>query len=376
MRFKDVIGQETTARRLLQLAREGRIPHALLFSGKTGYGTLAMALALAERLLCQSETEDGEPCGRCKGCLMAASYAHPDLHFSFPFIKPVGQSAMPVSDQFIEEWRTLIKESPYFTLQTWLKRIGVVNQQAIINVAESENIIRKLAITSSQGGYRIVVIWEADKMNAECANKLLKILEEPPAGTIFLLTSEHPERLLATIKSRVQEIPLPPISERAIAEALMRDGGLDTADAQRVAHNAEGDFIKAVEQTTVDEETAQYFDRFVLLMRLCYKRDIKELYNWSQEMAGWGRERQKAFLAYALRLVRENFVYNFGLAELNYMDEKEKSFAVHFARFINERNVIGIMEELSAAERDISRNVNGRMVFFDFSLKMIILLIQ
>lgn len=250
------------------------------------------------------------------------------------------------------------------------------NQQALINVAESDNIIRKLAITSSQGGYRVIVIWEADRMNAECANKLLKILEEPPERTVFILTSERPEALLETIRSRVQEISLPPISEKEIADELRRRAGLEAQDASRIAHIAEGDFIKAVNQTTVDEESAVYFDSFVLLMRLCYKRDVKELFNWSQEMAAKGRESQKAFLTYALRLVRENFVFNFGLSELNYMTEKESSFAVHFARFINERNVIGIMEELTAAERDISRNVNARMVFFDFAIKMIVLLIK
>jgi len=376
MHFNEVVGQKEVKQQLHHMISENRVPHALLFAGPEGCGKLPMALALASRLLCKHPTPDSESCGECPACKMTAKLAHPDLHFVFPVFKPAGQSSAAVSDMFLKEWRDQIKETPYFTRQAWLKRIGVENQQSLINVAEANNIINKLAIVSSQGGYRVIVVWLAEQMNQEAANKLLKILEEPPQQTVFILTADHPERLISTILSRTQRIDFRPLHPEEISEALQRLNGLDAEDAHYVARASEGNFIKAIEQVTSDADAAQFFDLFVLFMRLCYMRKIKDLHEWAQQLAGWGRERQKAFLEYAQRLIRENFIYNFHNAQLNYMTRQESEFAVRFARFINERNVIGIMDELSAAQRDIEQNVNPRMVFFDFSLKMIVLLIQ
>lgn len=307
---------------------------------------------------------------------MAAKLAHPDLHFIFPTIKPTGKAGIVVSDQYLPEWRKQIAETPYFSRQTWLKRMGVEKQQSLINVAEADNIIGKLANVSSQGGYRVVVMWLAEQMNAECANKLLKVLEEPPSQTVFILTADHPELLLTTILSRTQRIDFAPLSADDIANALQQHNGLQPEDARMVARAANGSFVNALDQVTMNADKAQFFDLFVLFMRLCYMRKIKDLYEWAQQLAGWGREKQKAFLDYAQRLVRENFIYNFHNADLNYMNKQEADFAVNFARFINERNVIGISDEIAAAQRDIEQNVNANMVFFDFSLKMIMLLIQ
>lgn len=376
MRFNDVIGQEAVKRQLIRMVAEGRVPHALLLAGPEGTGKLPMALALAGRLLCTEPTPEGDACGQCKGCRMAEKMAHPDLHLVFPVFKPAGQSSGAVSDQFLTEWREQVRETPYFDRQTWLRRIGVENQQSLINVSEANNILQKLSTVSSQGGYRVIVIWLAEQMNTEAANKLLKILEEPPLGTAFILTSDHPEKLLATILSRTRRIDFKPLSETDIATALERNYGLQPTDAQSVAHSAEGNFIRALQQITADADTAQFFDLFVLLMRLCYLRKIKDLHTWAEQIALWGREKQKSFLEYCQRLIRENFMYNFHLPELNGMNSREAEFAVRFARFVNERNVIGIMDELSLAQRDIEANVNPRMVFFDLTLKMIVLLIQ
>ncbi len=307
---------------------------------------------------------------------MAEKIAHPDLHFIFPTIKPAGQSSTVLSDQFLPEWRKQIAQSPYFSRQTWLKAMGVEKQQSIISVAEANNIIAKLANVSSQGGYRVIIIWLAEQMNVECANKLLKILEEPPAQTVFILTSNHPERLLTTILSRTQRIDFAPLSVDDISDALQRLNGLQPTDAMTMARAAAGSYISALEQVTMNADNAQFFDIFVLFMRLCYMRKIKDLYEWSQQLALWGREKQKAFLEYAQHLIRENFIYNFHNPELNYQNQQENNFSVNFARYINERNVIGIMDELSAAQRDVEANVNANMIFFDFSLKMIVLLIK
>lgn len=376
MRFDDVIGQNMVKQQIKRMLAENRMPHALLFAGPEGCGKLPMALALAQRLLCQHPTADGEACGVCQGCCMAKKLAHPDLHFIFPTIKPTGQKSAVLSDQFLPEWRKQIAQSPYFSRQAWMNTLGVEKQQSVINVAEANNIIAKLANVSSQGGYRVIVVWLAEQMNVECANKLLKILEEPPKQTVFILTSNHPERLLSTILSRTQRIDFAPLSIEEISKALQKLNGLQPDDANMMARAAVGSYVTALDQVTMNADTAQFFDLFVLFMRLCYMRKIKDLYEWSQQIAQWGREKQKAFLEYAQRMVRENFMYNFHNVELNYMNRQESEFAVNFARFINERNVIGIMDELSAAQRDIEGNVNANMVFFDFSLKMIVLLIK
>lgn len=376
MSFNEVIGQNAVKQHLKQMLSEDRMPHALLFAGPEGSGKLPMALTLAQRLLCKHPTDNNEPCNACKDCLMTQQLAHPDLHFIFPTIKAKGQNSPAISDQYLTEWRQQINETPYFSRQTWLNRLKVEKQQSLINVADAANIIRKLASVSSQGGYRVVIIWLAEQMNVQCANKLLKILEEPPQKTVFILTANQPERLLPTILSRTQRIDFAPLTVTELKEALQAYNGLEENDALVVARAATGSYINALEQVTMNAEKAEFFDQFVLFMRRCYMRKIKDLYEWSQQLSMWGREKQKAFLQYAQKLIRENFIYNFRNPELNYMDAKESNFAVNFARFINERNVIGITEEIEHAQRDIEQNVNANMVFFDFSLKMIVLLIQ
>lgn len=375
MDYSDVIGQEDIKQQLRRDVEDGRVAHAVLFGGPEGSGKLPMALAYATALLCP-EPKNGEGCGHCQSCRMAAKAVHPDLHFVFPVFKRKGQSGEAVSDQYLSEWREQLAESPYFDRIAWLSRIGVENQQAIISVAESNLILRKLSIKSSMGGRKVMVIWQPELMNDQAANKLLKIIEEPPAGTVFILVSDKPEKLLTTIVSRTQRIEFPPIPTAEIEKALIERRSLQPADAKTVARCAEGSYIKALSQLRVNEDQAMFFDMFVLLMRLSYMRKIKDMLEWSERVASWGRERQKNFLEYAQRLVRENFIYNFHRPELNHLTKEEAGFAVNFARFVNERNVIGIMDELTAAQRDITQNVNPKMVFFDFALKMIVLLIQ
>ena len=376
MHFSSVIGQDIIKQQLKSLLQSGKMPHALLFAGPEGCGKLPMALAFASALLCEERTTDGEPCGHCKACKMLANWAHPDLHFAFPVFKPTGQKQPPVSDQFLPEWREQLQAEAYFTLRDWQKRMGVENQQTIITAAEADNIVRKLSIVTSQGGYRVVIIWLPELMNLDSANKTLKILEEPPAKTVFLLVSNSPEKLLSTIVSRTQRISFSALAESEVAEALMSTRGLQEEDAKAIAHSCAGNYMSALAQVTNSVDEALFFDMFVLLMRQSYARNIKELSAWSEQVAKWGREQQKSFLAYCQRLVRENFVYNFGLPELNYMNATEADFAVRFARFINERNVIGITEELAKAQRDIEQNVNPKMVFYEFALKNIVLLVK
>ena len=373
MFFKDVIGQEEAKQRLIREAKEGKIAHARLFCGPEGIGKLPLAIAYARYLSCNNPGEK-DACGICPSCVKFNKLAHPDLHFVFPVIKK--KSKDTVSDDFIAEWRELLSQTPYFNLNIWLEEMGAENQQAQIYVKESDEIIRKLSLKSSQGGYKIMIIWLPEKMNVECSNKLLKLLEEPPSQTIFLLVSEEPDMLLTTIQSRTQRFALYGIEEKYITEKLQSQYGLQERDAISIGHRSEGNFLKALESIHLNEENKLFFDLFVSLMRLSYQRKIREMKQWSETIAAMGRERQKHFLSYCQRLVRENFMFNFQDPSLIFMNEEEQNFSKRFAPYINEKNVMGIMDELSEAQRHIEQNVNARMVFFDFSLKMIVLLVQ
>ena len=373
MFFKDVIGQEEAKQRLIREAKEGKIAHARLFCGPEGIGKLPLAIAYARYLSCNNPGEK-DACGVCPNCIKFNKLAHPDLHFVFPVIKKKAKDT--VSDDFIAEWRELLSNTLYFNLNIWLEEMGAENQQAQIYVKESDEIIRKLSLKSSQGGYKIMIIWLPEKMNVECSNKLLKLLEEPPSQTIFLLVSEEPDMLLTTIQSRTQRFTLYGIEEKYITERLQNQYGLQERDAISIAHQSEGNFLKVLESIHLSEENKLFFDLFVNLMRLSYQRKIREMKQWSETIAAMGREKQKHFLSYCQQLVRENFIFNFKDPSLIFMNEEEQNFSKRFAPYINEKNVMGIMDELSEAQRHIEQNVNARMVFFDFSLKMIVLLVQ
>jgi DNA polymerase-3 subunit delta' len=304
---------------------------------------------------------------------MAEKLQHPDLHFAFPiFKKKAGK--VNLCDDFLTEWRELLLDNPYFGYAEWMKASGAENQQLLMYVEESDAIARKLSLKSSQGGYKVCIIWLPEKMHESCANKMLKFLEEPPQQTVFLLVSERPDLVLQTIRSRTQMIDVPVLPEKEIEQALIARNGIAENEAKRIAHIANGSMTAALRAITSDTDESEYFELFVRLMRLSYMRKVKEMKEWSEEVASLGRERQKTFLVYCQRLLRENFIYNFHRPILNYMNEEESQFAVKFAPFINERNVIGIMTELSLAQRDIEQNANPKILFFDFALKMIVLI--
>lgn len=370
--FQQVIAQQSVKEHLLQMVRDNQLPHALMFCGPQGAGKLPLALAFARYLLCTGPAES-DSCGECPGCRMLDSWAHPDLHFSFPIYK--GKSSdHPISDDFLEAWRDQLLENPYFDTEMWLNDIKAENQQITFYVQESDALQRKLALKSSQGGRKVVLMWLPEKMSQEVANKLLKLIEEPPLHTYFLLVSEDPEMVLGTIQSRVQRINVPSLTEDEIANALMISHAIPEDIAQNIAHISRGNYTEALKRVEAGNEQQQFFSLFVHLMRSCYMRDLKNLQAWTQNVRELGRERQKRMLEYFQRLIRENFIYNFHQKELSYQTMEEQQFSTRFAPYINENNVIGIMDELSDAQRDIEQNVSAQMVFFDFALKMIILL--
>ena len=373
MLFKDIIGQEEAKGQLIREAKEGKIAHARLFCGNEGVGKLPLAIAYAQYLSCEHPT-DNDSCGVCPNCVKYNKLIHPDLHFVFPVIKKKNKDT--ISDDYLQEWREILNSSPYFNLNMWLKEMGAENQQAQIYVKESDEIIRKLNLKSSQGGYKVMIMWLPEKMNVECSNKLLKLLEEPPTQTIFILISEEPDMLLPTIQSRVQRFNIHAIDKEKIAETLCLNYGLEPNDAKNIAHRCQGNFLKALETIHLNEDNQFYFEEFVSLMRLAYQRKIREIKQWSDNIAAIGRERQKNFLAYIQRMLRESFIYNFHTPDISYLSGEEQKFSSRFSPFINEGNVISIMEELSIAEQHIGQNVNAKMVFFDLALKMIVLLVQ
>lgn len=378
MKFKEVIGQEEAQQRLIQMVSEGRVPHAMMFCGPSGCGKMALALAFASYLLCKNSEGTDDSCGTCQQCAMLRSWSHPDLLFTYPVIKPSGSSAdhKTISDDYAREWREMLSEGPYFSMDQWLEKMKAGNQQALIYVAESEVLIRKLSMKSSQGGYKVNIIWLPERMREDCANKMLKIIEEPPQQTVFLMVCEEPERLLETIRSRVQRIDIKRIDTQAIEKALVERRAIDEVMAHQIARASNGDWLKALEELDASNENHQFLDLFILLMRQAYMRNVKDLKAWSENVAALGRERQKRMLVYFQHLVRENFMYNFGNPELVYMTTAESNFAKNFARFINEANVIEINDIFATALRDIGQNGNPKMVFYDVALKMIVAIMR
>lgn len=375
MDWNEVIGQEEVKVRLQQMVVEGRLPHALLFCGPTGAGKMAMAMAFASYLLTETTTNEMT---RRNAEAMLAKWQHPDLHFTFPVIKPSGTSSdhKMVSDDFSKEWHEMLMQGPYFSMDQWLEQMNAANQQAIIYASESDEIIRKLSLKSSQGGYKICIIWLPERMNGECANKLLKMIEEPPLQTVFLMVSEEPERLLETILSRTQRIDMKKIDTDAVEKALVERRGIDEDSAHHIARVANGNWLKALEELDTGNENRLFLDMFIMLMRLAYQRNVKDLKRWSETVATYGREKQKRMMTYFLRLLRENFMYNFHQPELVYMTQEEENFAKNFAAFINEANIIELSELFTRIIRDIGQNANPKIVFFDMSLKVIVLLIR
>lgn len=384
MQFSKIIGQSTVKQQFIQYVNTGRIPHAQLLTGPKGVGKLQLAIAYAQYLNCEHRTET-DSCGCCPTCLQYQNLQHPDLHFAFPIVK---SDKADVCDDFIGAFRELILSKGYFDIDDWYGALGVSNKQGMIYEKESSEILRKLSLKSFGNGYKCMIIWQPEKMNAACANKLLKLLEEPPEKTVFLLVSEQPEMLLSTILSRTQQIRIPRLSEEEIKSALIA-GGCNAQSAADFAHIANGSYLTALKLTDYREEKQQYLTDFIALMRDAYTvgvlRDpqkkfesLQRLRKWSQKMAESkvGREKQKNFLQYVQEQVRENYIYNLQQPQMNYQTEEERTFSQRFAPFIHSGNVEAIMEQLQTAEQQIHQNGNAKMIFFDLCLQMIVLIKQ
>lgn len=366
---REAIGQAILSAQLAQRADDDALAHALLLTGAPGRGGLALALSLARRLHCKGL--DTRPCGVCPSCLQHDLLQHPDLHFTFPVAKPPGKDKALSADQ-LDTWRKAILElGAHFDMSDLRDRMSLGNKQPFISVHEAADILRRLSLTSHAGGWKVQVIWGAHTMRTDTGNKLLKLLEEPPKRTLFVLLADSTESLLATILSRTQIIPVGPISAEDIQKRLEFEGGSSVAVADAVAL-ADGDLAMA--RRLVQADSAEEFAMFVDWMRTCYARDGRKAAGIADQFHDLGREPQKQFLAYALHMVRQCIVGNYGAATAVRLRTIERGFADKFANFIHHGNVVDMQSTLENAAREVAGNVYGRTVFLDLSMRMMELL--
>ena len=376
MTFDDIIGQQEAVQSLRSAIDNNRLPHALLIAGPEGTGGLPLAWAAAQYILCPHRNGKGEICGECPDCVQAAKAAHPDLHWVYPVINK-GSGSSSVSTDYAREWRQALIADPWMSLSQWVRNMSGeenANKQAKIFVTEAAEIVKTLSTKPLQNDWRILILWMPELLNEDAANKLLKIIEEPYDKTCLMLVSANPDRIIGTIRSRVQRLNLPPLSEETIAEALQQRFGTAPDKAAEIARLCHGSWIAARELLADDETRAFFLDKFTSMMRLSYARRLFDMKIWSEEMASLTRERQCAFLQFAQNQIRENFILNFQEPQINYQSGEEAKFSSRFHPFVNHKNVVGIMNELGLAERDINQNVNSKMVFFDLALRLIMLL--
>lgn len=365
MLFKEIIGQQAIKERLIRSVKEGRISHAQLFLGPEGSGSLALALAYAQYISCKNKQEN-DSCGVCPSCVKYNKLVHPDLHFVYPIAL---SKDVRISTNVAAEWRTALLDNPYITLFNWFEQLSAENKQAVIGVEESAEILSKLSLTTYEAEYKIMIIWLAEKMNPAAANKLLKILEEPPDKTLFLLVCESEDQLLRTIVSRTQLIRIPKINDADLIQALTEQHGLSAEAAESAAHLADGSFAEALSLISENENAGQNLASFQKLMRASLRFDPKAVISWIDEISAAGRERQKNFLNYALHIMRESVVLNYADASLVKLGADEQDFVKKFAPFIHTSNIENFVEELNKAHYHMERNANPKILFMDLAFK-------
>lgn len=367
MLFADVIGREDLKEHLKQTVQKGRISHAQMFLGKEGAGGIAMALAYSRYIFCEDKTAQ-DSCGKCRNCLRMDKLEHPDLHFSFP-VQLVSKK-VDGSDDVIGQWRNMIKENPYFNLDDWYDQQEGNNKQGTIGTRESESIVKKLSLKSFEGGHKILIMWLPELMNASASNKLLKIIEEPPAKTLFILVSENSDQIISTILSRTQLVKILPAKEKEIAAFLSEKYQITAAEGENYAHLAERNIASAIQLLKHSASASFNIENFISWMRICYKRDVAETIDWSEKIAKAGREDQKSFLRYCLQMFRNAIVGHYTGGETVTLTNEQSAFLSKFAPFINHNNIVPLSEAIEEAHYHIERNANPRILFLDLSLKI------
>jgi len=375
MLFSEVLGLPHIKNHLTTSADRGRIPHAQLFVGNHGSGLLPMAIAYAQYVLCGNTNSENNS-GNTSCNLKFNNLSHPDLHFAFPVATNDKVKTHPVSNHFMESWRTFLNKDAYGSLFDWYQEIGIENKQGQIGVDEAHDILKSLSLKSYEGGYKIMLIWMADKMNTACSNKLLKLIEEPPNKTLFILIAEDEEQIIQTIKSRCQILRFPPLSETVIEEKLITTSKVDALTAKKIAVQANGSYSQALHILKNDSGDEQFENWFITWVRTAFKAkgnkaSILELITWSDTIAASGRETQKSFLHYCLDFFRQALLYNYKADKLVYIQPKTANFRLEkFAPFITGSNILGITSEIEDAIYHIERNGNAKIILTDLSIKL------
>lgn len=368
MQFAAIIGQTAVKQRLIGAFKEGRIAHALMFLGPEGSGNLALALAFAQYIACPNKT-DSDSCGSCPTCKKIDTHQFADLHYTFPFFNKGEGSEKTTCKDWLVAWRNHLRSNPYTTVDEWRSEITEDNKQLHMSVYEAANIINGLTLKSYEGGYKFQVIWMAEFLKPDTANKLLKIVEEPPEKTLFLFVANSLENILQTILSRVQVIYVPKIEDQDIEHALL-ERDCPEEKAREIAHFAHGDWNKAMQLQSAQNPDENYAIQFQSWMRMCYKKDVAGIIRWSDEMHKLNREDQKHFLSYALDQIRQNLVLNYAGSDFVRLNSSEQSFSDKFAPFINDLNAEELMEEITEAHHDVARNAYTKLVLSDLSFKL------
>jgi DNA polymerase III subunit delta' len=370
MLFSEITGQDEVKTRLIQVARQQKVGHALLFAGHEGTGKLALAIAFARYLNCENRG-DADSCMECNSCRKYSQLIHPDLHFVFPVASTKDSGKDPVSDDFLPRWRECVLSNPYMSLFQWYENIGIENKQGSISKNESLQIIKKLSFKNFEAVYKVMIIWMAEKMNIFASSKLLKILEEPPRNTLFIIISENAGQIISTIISRCQLIKINKIDKRSMEQAIRQKTGITDRDRlDDLVNISDGNYLQLLEALEGAEDKRHNFEMFIKLMRLCFAIDIPGISGWIDGMAGRGREKQKQFLQYALHLTRGNFMLNIKAGNIDLLSGEEKDFSTKFSAFIHQGNVHSICDELNKAYAHIEFNGYSRLIFFDLALKI------
>ena len=368
MLFSEVLGHDHIKKNLLVTTQKGRIPHAQLFVGPEGCGTLELAIAYVQEILC---TFSNDP----KSCMLKIrNLSHPDVHFIYPVVNSGKVKSNSSSSAYIKEWRSFVKEKPFGTLFAWYQHLGVENKQGLIGVKDAQEIIRKIALRAYEGGWKAVIVWQADKLNDKASNKLLKLVEEPPDKTVILLVTENEDQIIDTLKSRCQKIQLHALASKTVEKGLIRFG-CSEVNAKKIAGQVNGNFFNALQINQDNEKNAVFENWFVIWVRTAFrakgnKGAVLELVDWSKTISASGRETQKKFIEYAITVFRQALMLNYNVKDLVHLTPNSDFELEKFAPFVHGNNVVLIIDALESASYHIERNGYAQGIFTDLSIQL------
>ena len=376
MLFKEIIGLEKIKEQLMLSHQKNRVAHSQLFKGPKGSGKLALALAYARFLNCKN-TQDMDSCNSCDSCIQFSKLSHPDLHIIFPVVKTTSNK-FPQSSEYVEIWKKEFLKNPYFSLSNWsntfrsefLEKVSDKKKELAIYSHQITDINRKLSLKIFSAKYRVIIIWMPEKMNLQASNKFLKILEEPPKKTVLIFVAQDSSNLLKTILSRLQATNIKPYT---IQQTINIRNGEKTEEFLKFCRISSGD-MGAVLNYNIDTIQDNDTENFIELMRISFKSNFSKISNWSDEISAKTRQDQVRFLTYCLDLIRECIIYNYSNHDLASTTNKEQEFLKNFAKFIHEQNSLLIIDLFEEAVKNIKRNANAKIIFFNLSLELVKLL--